>query len=271
MTISNVNVIKRTGEREPFSEEKIRTSIQRACINPKLQELIISYIKTLLYEDIPTSEIYQQIITFLNKTPELAASAKYSLKQAIMEFGPSGYPFEKFIAAVLSQHGYRVATNQILQGKCVSHEIDVIAQKNNQRFMIEAKFHNRPGVRSDIKTALYTWARFNDLYSFNQAWLVTNTKVTADVKAYARCMGMRIISWNYPDEDNLRNMIEKVNLHPITALNSLSKKQKTEILKQNIVLCSQLTNLDEKQLINYALSPQQAKEAKKEALAVISF
>jgi len=235
-----VTVVKATGEKEPFSEIKVRNSIRRAGIPQEIQEQVLAHIKTKIYEDIHTSEIYKHIIEFLKTSPHPFNKTRYTLKQAIMDLGPTGYPFENYVSEILKSEGYQTQVRQILEGECVSHEIDVIAQKNDKKILIEAKFHNSPGTRSDIHVSLYTKARFDDLkdkYNFTQGWIVTNTKVTTDGVKYALCNGMKIIGWNYPETGSLRDLVEKANLYPITALQSLSQSQKQSLLDQGIVLC----------------------------------
>lgn len=236
-----IQVIKASGETEPFSEEKVRSSLKRAGVSSELVERILNKLKPKLYEGITTKEIYDNVFGLLKELESHFAS-KYNLKNAIMELGPTGYPFEKFVAKVLKQEGYVVEVNQIVQGNCVSHEIDVIAQKEKDRFMIECKFHNQPGFKVNIKTALYVYARFLDVQKndFQQGWLVTNTKITPDVIAYAQCVGLKVVSWEYPAEANLRVLVEKSGLNPITALLSLNENQKKGLLEAGIVTCRDL-------------------------------
>lgn len=238
-----VNVLKATGEREPFSEEKLRFSIQRAGIPDKIQNLVVDHIKTKLYDNIPTSQIYHHISEFLDHSPNPYNRTKYRLKHAIMEFGPTGYPFEDYVAEILKSEGYKTNVRQILNGKCVKHEIDIIAQKNNIKSMIECKFHNSMGTHTQVHVSLYTKARFDDLmdiHKLNDVWLVTNTRITPDALSYALCSNIKIISWNYPANEALRDLIEKSKLHPITVLTTLSQNQKQSLLDQHVVLCKNL-------------------------------
>lgn len=230
-----INVIKASGEIESFSERKPIASLLRAGASLELAQKIVSQLKPHLYQNIPTTEIYNLVIRALKKEQKDLA-AKYNLKRALMELGPTGYPFEKYIAEVLNAQNHQVEINRIVQGRCVSHEIDIIA-KDHQTYMVECKFHNQLGGRTDIKVALYTYARFLDVKvkGFDQAWLITNTKVTQEVKTYALCVGMRITSWDYPPGESLREMIDKSGLHPITASTSLSSKQKQEFIEKGIV------------------------------------
>ena len=253
-----IHVLKADKTREPFSEQKVMDSIIRARIPHSLRGEVLTHVKGKLYEGISTQEIYHHILEFLNTTPKPYIRTRYSLKEAIMQLGPTGYPFEDFISKLLEHEGYRTQVRQILSGKCVTHEIDVIAQKDQRTVMIEAKFHNSPGVRSEIHVSLYTQARFEDIRVKNhidEAWLVTNTKTTVDANAYAECMGMRVLSWDYPVGGGLRDLIEQSRLHPVTMLTTLSQSQKMTLLDNHVVLCKDI--LKNPQLLDILyLSPQ---------------
>ncbi|MCL4417124.1 MAG: ATP cone domain-containing protein [Patescibacteria group bacterium] len=240
-----IYVIKANGEKEPFSEQKVRSSIARAGIPENLRDQVIGNIKKKLRNNISTSEIYSQIVGFLEKSQIPYASAKYGLKQAIMSLGPTGFPFEDFISKILEAQGFQTIVRKILQGKCISHEIDVLAEKTNEKIMVEVKYHNLPGTRSDIHVAMYTKARFDDVKEKNKlsnVFLITNTKVTGDSITYGSCVGMKIISWSYPNGESLRDLVEKFDLIPITVLSSLSGNQKQELLKNHIVLCKDIVS-----------------------------
>ena len=235
-----ISVVKATGDKETFSEEKVRASIKRAGIPDTIQEQVVTHVQSKLYDNIPTSEIYRHIVEFLGNSAQPHTKVKYGLKQAIMAFGPTGYPFEDFVAEILKTQGYTTKVRSILQGKCITHEIDVIAEKNDTRTMIEVKFHNTSGIKTDVHVALYTKARFDDVKeknNFTKAWLITNTKMTSDAIAYGTCNDMKIISWDYPEGESLRELIEKSGLNPITTLTSLSQNQIQQLLQHNFVLC----------------------------------
>ncbi|OGH06102.1 MAG: hypothetical protein A2W22_04285 [Candidatus Levybacteria bacterium RBG_16_35_11] len=238
-----INVVKANGKTEPFSEEKLRASIRRAGIDTQIENDVVEQIKAGLYENIKTSEIYGQIRQFLGRSPQPMGGSKYSLKQAIMQLGPTGYPFEDFIAEVLEAEGFKTKVRVVLQGKCITHEIDVVAEKEGKKIMVEAKFHNLPGTRTDVHVPLYTKARFDDLREGNEltdALLVTNTKMTEDAIAFANCVGIKLLSWSYPEGESLRELIEKWNIHPITQLDSLSVSQKQQLLQNHCVLCKDI-------------------------------
>lgn len=236
-------VIKANGAKEEFNEAKVLNSIRRARIPESLQAEVLADIKTKLYEGISTNEIYQHILDYLDQTAHPYVKSRYSLKEAIMTLGPTGYPFEDFVAKVLESLGYHTQVRQVLNGKCVTHEIDVLAEKDGRTAVIEAKYHNSPGVRSEVQVALYTHARFEDVKEKNnvhEAWIVTNTKTTSDANAYAACSGMKIISWSYPEGESLRDLVERSRLHPITMLTSLPQVSKEKLLENHVVLCKEI-------------------------------
>lgn len=246
-----MTVLKATGAKEKFSEEKLRLSIRKAGIPDNLSNEVVSHIQTKLYENIPTYEIYKHITEFLSNSPHPYTKTKYSLKQAIMDLGPTGYPFEDYIAEILKLEGFKTMVRQVLYGKCIGHEIDIVAEKNNIRSMIECKFHNMPGTKSQVHVSLYTKARFDDVKEKNNlddVWLVTNTKITQDALNYAICANMKVISWDYPANGSFRDLIEKYKLHPITMLTNISSAQKQSLAQNHVVLakdvCKNPSSLD---------------------------
>ncbi|MCL5985292.1 MAG: restriction endonuclease [Actinobacteria bacterium] len=244
-------VTKTSGEQEPFQEAKLRRSLEKAGAKQELIDLITSDIGKKIFSGIPTSLIYSYASELLKKSRSSLA-AKYNLKLSIMELGPSGFPFEKFVAEIFRSIGYKVKVGEIVQGECVPHEIDIIAERDNELLMAECKYHNRQGYTTDVKIALYVQARYEDvrkrwlqapelLNKSHQHWLVTNTKCSNDAIRYAECVGMKILAWNYPENNGLKEMIERSGLNPITSLTTLSKKQKDRLLSQGIVTCKDLT------------------------------
>ena len=217
-------ITKASGETEEFSEEKLRSSLERVKAAPDAIEQVVAHVKGELKPLMRTTDIYRHAFQLLRRYASPAAG-RYALKRAIMELGPSGYPFEKLVAAVLAAEGFSPRVGVLLQGKCVAHETDVLAEKQNRRILVECKYHNQPGIRSDVKVALYVWARFQDLGKFDEAWLVTNTKFTDDAIRYAKCVGMQAIGWSYPAADSLQKRIDRLGLHPLTCLTTLSRPQ----------------------------------------------
>lgn len=267
-----INVLKANGATEAFSDEKVMNSIRRARIPKNLQPQVLEQVRSKIYDGISTEEIYRHIMEFLETTPQPYIESRYSLKQAIMNLGPSGYPFEDFLAKVLQSSGHETKIRQILSGKCVTHEVDVVATKAGKTAIVEAKFHNSPGTRSEVQTALYTYARFLDVKERNkcdETWLITNTKTTVDANTYAECVGMKVISWDYPEKGSLRSLIEESRLHPITMMKSLSQSAKVALLDQHIVLCKEIVE-DESILAMVPLTKEEREKVLIEAKIICS-
>lgn len=266
-----LHVVKATGESEPYSEEKLASSIKRAGIPPELENQVVSHIKDKLYDDIPTSVIYHHVKEYLKHSPQPYTSAKYSLKQAIMDLGPTGYPFEDYISHILKSEGFQTSVRNVIRGRCITHEIDVIATKGNEKIMVEAKFHNLPGTKTNVHVAMYTRARFEDIQiqnGFTAAWLITNTKITSDAIAFGTCYNMHILSWEYPLPHSFRTIVEKEKLFPITALMSLSHTQKVQLLGVGIVLVKDLVQ-NPNSLLNLGLPPHRVEDIMEEAKRLI--
>lgn len=242
-----IYVVKANGDKELFDVNKLEHSLKRAGASSKVIEDILQHINAHLNNEITTHEIYKHAFELLHKE-EKPIALKYSLKRAIQVLGPSGFPFEEFIAAIFRQKGYEAETGKIVKGFCVEHEIDVVAWNPEKLIMVEAKFHNEPGTKSDLKVILYVKARFDDLrkMKFNyggerdldESWLITNTKFTSTAIEYGSCQGgIQMIGWNYPPRGNLHDMILEAKLHPLTCLVHLNGREKKALLDQGIVLC----------------------------------
>jgi Holliday junction resolvase-like predicted endonuclease len=243
-------VRKHSGEQQPFSEEKLLVSIMRAGAPAEIAQQVVAEIHPLLFEGISTHEIYRNAFQILRRTMRSLA-ARYSLKTAIMELGPSGYPFEKFVGEIFKKQGFDVKTGQVLQGRCVQHEMDVVAERNNLAVMVECKYRNDQGKISGVQVPLYVNSRMQDIRlvwqtkpenkdkSF-QGWIVTNTRFSSDAEDYGICAGLHMVSWGFPERDNLRLVVEEYALYPVTALTTLSGKQKQFLLEKGIILVEQL-------------------------------
>ncbi len=233
-----------SGELIKFSEEKLRQSLIKSGASLLITNEIINEIKKELKNGLAKYKIFQTAFKILRKKEKTSAS-KYKLKQGIMELGPSGFAFEKFISELYKAQGYQVTTGQVVKGKCVDHEIDVIAKKPNHLLLIECKYHNRLDIKCDIKVPLYIHSRFNDVNSFGEyknfdGMLITNTSFSSDASTYAHCSGLKYMGWNEPKDKNLKNLIYELTLFPITCLMSLTKVEKELFISKNIVLIKQL-------------------------------
>ncbi|MBU6232092.1 restriction endonuclease [Patescibacteria group bacterium] len=247
-----VTITKSTGEKELFEEQKLVSSLKRIGAKPEVIEDVVDEVDREIREGMTTADIYRRAFILLGKH-SMPMAVKYSIRRAMMELGPDGFPFERFVARIFAMWGYESLTDQTLLGACVDHEVDVVAWKDDELTMVEAKYHNEFGMKSDLKVALYVKARFDDLsetvFNFGGVnrklsprgkYLVTNTKFTEKAIKYAECSRLKLLGWNYPAHGNLHEIIEQNGLHPITCLTSISQSQKRDLASRNVMVCIDL-------------------------------
>lgn len=262
-------VKKRSGEGQEFSPEKLRMSLKRSGASDVVADEIIVEIGKLLYDGISTKIIYKKAFGLLRKFVRNSA-ARYSLKSAIMEMGPSGHPFERLVGEIIHRLGYKAEVGVTFRGRCVTHELDVLARNSQEMFMVECKYYNSPGKNCNVQVPLYIHSRFNDVKAVWEArpenqglkfscWVVTNTRFTSDAADYGKCVGLKLISWDYPIGGSIRDLIEQMGLFPVTALTTLTRKQKDSLLEANVILCSHIV---EKPEVLEIISPDGKKNEK---------
>ncbi len=239
-TMSKIFVAKADGTTELYDPQKLVASLRRAGAQEDVAHTIARDVEKEMWSGISTQEIYSRAFALL-RDHRHAVAARYSLKRAVLEFGPSGFPFETFIAELYRTEGYTVQVDQIVQGKCVEHEVDVVISKGEEIIFTEAKFHNAAGFKTDLKVVLYVKARIEDI-GRGRGLVVTNTKFTDKAIQYSVCAGLELLSWYYPQPATLHARIEKARLYPVTALTTLTNHEKTALLSDRVVLCSTLSD-----------------------------
>jgi HJR/Mrr/RecB family endonuclease len=244
MKNEEIYITNSEGQSIQFSEDRLRSSLMKAGASLFFANEITEEIKRELKNGLPKYQVFQHAFKLLKKKEKLSA-ARYKLKQGILELGPAGFAFEQFIAELFKSKGYHVKVGQYVEGKCVSHEIDVIASNNQETILIECKYHNRLDLKCDVKVPLYIHSRFNDIknkgfYKDFKGYIFTNTSFSDDARSYAICSDINIVDWNSDKKNSLKDMIYEHDLFPITCLLSISKEEKAIFLNQNIVLVKQL-------------------------------
>jgi hypothetical protein len=234
-------LVKTSGELETFQERKLRGSLARSGANRREVEHAVDAVRKRLHDGITSNEVFRTAHRALQKDRRTAA-ARYSLQRAIQELGPSGFPFERFVASLWEHEGYDVRLGVRLQGRLVRHEVDIDAERGRTRLLCECKFRALNDGKVDIKIAMYVYARARDLLptGFRQFWLVTNGRFTKDALVYGSGVGLRLLSWDHPKGDSLRERIDRSGLHPLTVLTSLHKDECQRLLRKGHVLCTDL-------------------------------
>lgn len=244
MPISHTFIRKADGERETFDPAKLEHSLQKAGASSTERARVLAHVIREVRDDITTEEIYHRAFAILKDEAAKPVAALYSIKRAVFALGPSGFPFEQFLAEVLRAHGWTTQTGVMVSGRCAPHEVDVLAEKDGKRIGVEAKFHNDVGGRTEIKDALYVYARYEDLKKapiassrVDEGWLVTNTRFTRNAIRYAQCSNLTLIGWDYPRTRGLQTLITEARVHPLTCLTTLTEGEKKRLLDRRIVLC----------------------------------
>ncbi len=239
-------IVKGDGTRELFNVLKLADSLARSGADADLANRVAERVAAVVADGMSTSEIYKNAFKILHRE-ERAAAARYSMRRAILELGPTGFPFEDYMAELMRAKGYAVRTRVMVQGKCAPHEVDLVMEKDERTIGAELKFHNQPGYKTDIKIALYVRARFSDIEAAHQqgtnshigeGWLVTNTKFTEHAIEYASCAGIGLLGWDYPAQGSLSDLIRETRVYPITVLTSLTRAEKSRLLSSQVSLCS---------------------------------
>lgn len=264
-----IHIKKASGDLVPYEGEKLRNSLRKAGADEETIHRIVSKVESELVEGITSKKIYQKAYALLKKTGPPCA-AKYKLKAAVMELGPSGYPFEKFVGEILKQQGYETQVGIVMQGEGITHEVDVLGIKGNKQIMVECKFGNTETKKVDVRVSMYIHSRFRDLRNAWQAdpeykgrsyegWIVTNSRFTEDARNYGVHYKMNLVSWGFPSNGNLRQLIEDSSLYPVTTLVSLTKKEKQKLLSKGLVLCRDLLDKDDL-LTSIGVTPRRKKK-----------
>ncbi|MBC5839955.1 MAG: restriction endonuclease [Flavobacteriaceae bacterium] len=275
-----MKIIKNSGEIVDFDAIKLRVSLTKSGASKGVVDEILNQIKKELYEGITTKTIYKKAFSLLKKQSNSHA-ARYNLRSALLLLGPAGFFFEKYIARIFQAEGCETKINMILQGKCVSHEIDVLFKKEGQIAMVECKFHGSVTAASDVKVPLYIHSRFNDLkvlphtiFSNNdvisECWIATNNRFTSDAITYAACAGLKLLSWNYPKNNNLKTKNDRDCLYPVTCLTTISLAEKDKLLFLDVILVKELLS-NNNVLKKVGLSENRIKRVLKEAAELCRF
>lgn len=249
---NTIQITKATGEKETFQSEKLTESLKRAGANEKLIADIVAEVEKWLTEGVSTKKIYAKAFTLLRKKRRSFA-ARYSLKNALMELGPTGYPFEHFVGQIFAIQGFDTKVGQLVQGQCVQHEVDVVATQNHTQYLVECKYYNTQDKHANVQVSLYIRSRVTDIeakrkqlpeyngYTF-YGWIVTNTRFTEDAMDFGKCSGLHLVSWDYPKGHSLKDMIDTYRMFPITTLTELNKREKQQLMDKGIVLCRQIVS-----------------------------
>ena len=273
-------VKKYSGELVSFDKSSLIYSLSKSGASEQEVDKVFNGIESQLYNEITTKKLYQLAFNELKKIRKSYA-ARYSLKKALRDLGPEGYNFELWVTRLFEEMGCKATHGKTLQGKAVTHEIDVVAVENGNLMLGECKFRNDVDAKISVTTPMYFLSRFNDLkeseFEFfgqklkpSKGWLITNAYLTSDSIDFANYYGVNLISWNYPNESSIKARVDSGGLYPVTCLTTLNKLQKEVLLKEQIVLVKDLISEKDKVFSILKLSSQQKKKLFEEAKELVS-
>ena len=272
-------IVKAGGESQIFDPGRLVTSLMRAGAGAYAAERIASTITATVVPGMSSKEVYARAFALLRKESRPVA-ARYALRRALLELGPTGHPFEDFVSHLYRALGWQVETRKMIKGACVTHEVDFYAShaKDDTHLAAELKYHNDPNYKTDLKVALYVKSRFDDIFAcdpkvracpIDRGMLVTNTKFTSEAIAYAECAGVELLGWGYPANNSLFMQMTRAKVYPITALTRLSRAEKNILLENRIIAVDQVVQ-DRRVLDMLHLSAEQVGEIYAEAEGMLS-
>ena len=246
-----IRVTKKSGETEPFDVSKLKASLNQAGADPDVVNRIAEDISGWAVDGVTTGKIYARAYKLFRNLRGNKAS-RYQLKKALLNMGPTGYPFEHLIGELFRRQGYEVEVGRVVEGVSITHEMDVIATKEDQQHLMECKYSRDQGSRISVQVPLYVHSRVNDIVEKRRQhkryqnvsftpWVVTNARFSSDSMEYSRCKGIHLLGWDYPHGLALKELLEKERIFPITILRHLTKNDKQRLMADGIVTCTQLS------------------------------
>lgn len=280
MSLNVKKVKKYSGEFTDFDVEKLRISLSKSGASPIEIEEVLESMQPHIHDGITTRALYKLAFRQLKKVSGTFA-ARYSLKRALRDLGPAGYYFEKWASRFLRSYGYETCENKIIKGSAVSHEADVIAKKENELLWIECKFRNTVDAKISVTTPMYLLSRVKDIsdrdyhlfgkdHQFTQGWLITNAYLTIDSIQFGEYYGIKMLSWDYPAKQSIKNLVDQKALYPITCLTTMTKREKDYLLGKGCILVKELHENPEILENNHVINPRNKNKILKEVEELVS-
>ncbi len=251
-----------------FDKEKVVRTCLRMGASREEAEEIAAGIEKNSYDGIETKKILQMIFRWLSRYKP-AVRYQICLRKALSLMKPKP-DFERFIQALLREHGYKVVSNQIIQGKCVEHEADAVATKNGKTYLVEVKHHYNYHTPTGLDESRIARAVFEDVtegaklglntLQIHKPLIVCNTKFSVHAKRYADCRGIRRIGWSSPQNHGLQAMIEEKKMYPIQCLEGLNAETAEKLESAGVFLIKQLAVGNPERLEKKAKTPKKVLE-----------
>jgi Holliday junction resolvase-like predicted endonuclease len=214
----------------------------------RIAEEVAGRVEDRLYDGIPTRKILQLAFRLLRKYKP-AIRHILDLRRGLSLMG-SKPEFESFVQVLLARNGFEVAPNRIITGRCVEHEVDAIAKKDDVTYFVEAKHHVSYHTPTGLDESRIARAILEDVTEglelgrsslrIDRAMIVTNTRYSEHAMRYGECRNILQIGWRSPANLSLQNLIEEKNLYPLSCLRGLKNESRTKLVNSGVVLIEQL-------------------------------
>jgi len=230
-------VVKSDGKKEVFRPDKIINTCMRSGADRNTAEDIARYIQSAAKSNTTTHDIYRMILDELERRED-RSSILFRLREAISLLDSE--PFELYVKRLLETNGYRCLWNRKIRGQYAEHQIDVIARKDKEVFLVECKRHINPHRYTGLNICLQVQARLEDIhdnsengYSSAKPWIIVNGKFSEHAKTYAHGKNIRLTGWRY-GSPALEEMIHSKSAFPVTILTK-DRSQVAEIMKNDVL------------------------------------
>ncbi|HOI59401.1 MULTISPECIES: restriction endonuclease [unclassified Methanoculleus] len=242
------HVTKADGTLQPFDSGRVRRTLRNMGLGEEDADRIAGEIEEEVLDGVRTAAVLR-MIRARARAVRPAVAHRTNLRRALALLRPKP-EFEEFVRVLLREHGYRVETGCILAGRCGEHEVDAIAYRDAITFFVEVKHHANHHRMTGLDEGRIARAIVEDLQegfrsgrcsvSIDGALIVCNTKLSEHAKRYATCRGIGHIGWDYPEEKNLRTMIEDTGSYPVTIVSGVSPSVSTRLAAAGILTAKQV-------------------------------
>lgn len=274
-----MQVRKFSGELVEFNLNQLKGSLAKSGASSDIVDHVWERMQPMVYDGINTRDLYRMAFRLLKQQADSFA-ARYSLKRALRDLGPAGYYFEQWVARLFQYAGYQTVTSQLLAGNSVTHEVDVVAQKDDEQLLVECKFRNTDDAKISVTTPMYFLSRVRDFEGrdfsffgktlrFTGGWLVTNAYLTSDSIRFGQYYHLNLLAWDYPGQSSIKRRVDNAGLYPITCLTTVSKTGKDVLLRQGCLLVKDIVN-DTSQLDILGCAPRKKRRIVQEATELVN-
>jgi hypothetical protein len=265
-------VTKVDGSKEPFDKKKVVRTCIRMGATEEISEGIAKKIEEGIYDGIESRKILQMIFRSMRRyrpVCRLIIDLRKSL--SLLRSKPD---FEIYIQMLLKEHGYDVLSNQIINGKCVEHEVDAVAKKDGKTTIVEVKHHFDYHTPIGLDEARIARAVYEDVsegfkngsnnLKIDHVMIISNTKLSKHAERYVKCRNIEHKGWSHPSHYDLQTMIEEKKLYPVSIIRGLKLQVIESLTSNGIVMLKQLLKMNPEEL------RRKTRISKKDSIFVIS-